>query len=348
MFKRLRGLFSYDLAVDLGTANSLIYARGKGIVLNEPSVIAIRNHLNPVDPKSIAAVGNRAKRMLGRTPGSITVTRPLRNGVIANYTITEAMLTHFTHAVHEFTYLHPSPRVLVGVPCGSTPVERRAIIESTTAAGARDVSLIEEPMAAAIGAGIPTAAPVGSMVLDIGGGTTEVAVVSLNGIVYSESVRIGGDRLDEVLIGFVRRNYGMTIGETTAERIKQEVGSAYPREEVRVISVHGGSIAEGVPRPLELNSNEVLEAFQETLMGLVSAVRRALEQAPPELVSDIAERGIVMTGGGVLLSGLDRLIAEDTGIPVVVADDPLTCVVRGAGQALEMLDKPGVDLFVRE
>lgn len=348
MFKRLRGLFSHDLAVDLGTANSLIYARGKGIVLNEPSVIAIRNHLDPVDPKSIAAVGNRAKRMLGRTPGSITVTRPLRDGVIANYTITEAMLKHFIHAVHEGTYLPPSPRVLIGVPCGSTPVERRAIIESTTAAGARDVSLIAEPMAAAIGAGIPTAAPVGSMVLDIGGGTTEVAVISLNSIVYSESVRIGGDRLDEVLVGFVRRNYGMTIGETTAERIKQEVGLAYPREEVRVISVHGGNIAEGVPRPLELNSNEILGALQETLMGLVSAVRRVLEQAPPELVSDIAERGIVMTGGGALLSGLDRLIAEDTGIPVVVADDPLTCVARGAGQALEMLDKPGVDLFVRE
>jgi rod shape-determining protein MreB len=348
MFERLRGLNSYDLAVDLGTANSLIYVRGKGIVLNEPSVIAIRGDHSSVDPKRIAAVGNSAKRMLGRTPDSITVTRPLREGVIANYTVTEAMLKYFIHKVHARKFLRPSPRVVVGVPCGSTQVERRAIRESVTAAGARGVYLLEEPVAAAIGAGLPIGAAVGSMVLDIGGGTTEVAVISLNGIVYAESLRLGGDRFDEVIINYVRRNYGIVIGETTAERIKVAVGSAYPGSSLKEIAVHGGNIAEGIPRRFVLNSNEILEALQETLGGVVSAVRRALERTPPELISDISDRGLVLTGGGALLAGLDRLISEETGVPVKVAEDPLTCVVRGAGQSLDLLDQPDVDLFINE
>ncbi len=345
VFKRFRGIFSNDLSIDLGTANTLIYVRGQGIVLNEPSVVAVRQDRGPGGPKSIAAVGMEAKRMIGRTPGSIVAIRPLKDGVIADFTVTEKMLQHFIRKVHENKFFRPSPRVLICVPCGSTQVERRAIKESAAGAGARDVYLIEEPMAAAIGAGMPVGEARGSMVLDIGGGTTEIAVLSLNGIVYSASVRIGGDRFDEAIINYVRRNYGTLIGESTAERIKHEIGSAYPGKEVLEIEVKGRNLSEGVPRSFTLNSNEILESLQEPLTGIVSAVKTALEQTPPDLGADIAERCMVLTGGGGLLRDLDRLLMEETGLPVIVAEDPLTCVARGGGRALEMIDEGGTELF---
>jgi rod shape-determining protein MreB len=342
MFKALRGMFSTDLSIDLGTANTLIYARGQGIVLNEPSVVAIRQERGQ---KIIAAVGVEAKNMLGRTPGNITAIRPLKDGVIADFTETEKMLKHFIQKVHEKRFFRPSPRVLVCVPCGSTQVERRAIKESAAGAGAREVYLIEEPMAAAVGAGMPVGEARGSMVLDVGGGTTEVAVISLNGIVYAASVRIGGDRFDEAIINYVRRNYGSLIGEATAEKIKMKIGSAYPGSEVREMEVKGRNLAEGVPRSFTLNSNEILEALQEPLTGIVSAVKTALEQTPPELGADVAERGMVLTGGGALLSDLDRLLSEETGLPVIVAEDPLTCVARGGGKVLELLDEHGGEIL---
>jgi rod shape-determining protein MreB len=348
MFRSLMGIFSNDLSIDLGTANTLIYVRGTGIVLDEPSVVAIRQDRGPGGPKSISAVGAEAKAMLGRTPGNITAIRPLKEGVIADFTVTEKMLQHFIHKVHEARFFRPSPRVLICVPCGSTQVERRAIKESAAGAGAREVYLIEEPMAAAIGAGMPVDEARGSMVLDIGGGTSEVAVISLNGIVYSSSVRIGGDRFDEAIVNYVRRNYGTLIGESTAERIKKEIGSAYPGAEMKEIEVKGRNLAQGVPRSFTLNSNEILEALQEPLAGIVGAVKTALEQTPPELGADVAERGIVLTGGGALLRDLDRLIMEETGLPVVVADDPLSCVARGGGRALELLDERGGDVFAVE
>ncbi|MGD8842341.1 MAG: rod shape-determining protein [Gammaproteobacteria bacterium] len=348
MFRSLMGMFSNDLSIDLGTANTLIYVRGQGVVLDEPSVVAIRQDRGPGGPKSIAAVGAEAKAMLGRTPGNITAIRPLKEGVIADFTVTEKMLQHFIHKVHEARFFRPSPRVLICVPCGSTQVERRAIKESAAGAGAREVYLIEEPMAAAIGAGMPVDEARGSMVLDIGGGTSEVAVISLNGIVYSSSVRIGGDRFDDAIVNYVRRNYGTLIGESTAELIKQQIGSAYPGAEMKELEVKGRNLAQGVPRSFTLNSNEILEALQEPLAGIVGAVKTALEQTPPELGADVAERGIVLTGGGALLRDLDRLLMEETGLPVVVADDPLTCVARGGGRALEMLDERGGDVFAVE
>jgi rod shape-determining protein MreB len=347
MFKRIRGLFSNDLAIDLGTANTLIYIPGQGIVLNEPSVVAIKED-RIRGAKTIAAVGLDAKRMLGRTPANITAIRPLKDGVIADFAVTERMLRFFIEKVHQSKLLRPSPRILICVPCGSTQVERRAIRESAAMAGAREVYLIEEPMSAAIGAGLPVDEAVGSMVLDIGGGTSEVAVISINGIVYSSSVRIGGDRFDEAIVNYVRRNYGTLIGEATAERIKHEIGTAYPGSEVREIEVKGRNLAEGVPRSFSLNSNEILEALQEPLSGIVGAVKVALEQTPPELGSDVATRGIFLTGGGALLKDIDRLIAEETGLPVYIADDPLTCVARGGGMVLEMLDKKGVSMFSLE
>jgi rod shape-determining protein MreB len=283
--------------------------------------------------------------MLGRTPGNITAIRPLKDGVIADFTITEKMLQYFIEKVHGNRLIRPSPRVLVCVPYGSTQVERRAIQESAEGAGARWVRLIEEPMAAAVGAGMPVHEARGSMVLDIGGGTSEVAVISLNGIVYAASVRIGGDRFDEAIINYVRRNYGILIGEATAERIKIEIGSAYPGQQVREISVKGRNLSEGVPRSFTLNSNEILEALQEPLQGIVGAVKAALEQTPPELGSDVAERGIVLTGGGALLRDIDKLLMEETGLPVVVAEDPLTCVARGGGKMLELIDEHGPGLF---
>src|SRR5690242_16240278 len=348
MFKGFRGLFSNDLSIDLGTANTLIYVRGQGIVLNEPSVVAIRQDRGPGGPRSVAAVGSDAKRMLGRTPGNIVTIRPMKDGVIADFTMTEEMLKQFIKKVHRARMFRPSPRVLICVPCGSTQVERRAIKESAESAGARDVYLIEEPMAAAIGAGIPVHEARGSMVVDIGGGTSEVAVIALNGIVYSQSVRIGGDRFDEAIINYVRRNHGTLIGETTAEKIKLEIGCAYPQPEVREMEVSGRNLAEGVPRMIVINSNEVLEALREPLAGIVMAIKQALEQTPPELCADVAERGIVLTGGGALLRDLDRLLTEETGLHVQVADDPLTCVARGGGRALEMLDMHGNEFFAPE
>lgn len=347
MFKKFRGMFSNDLSIDLGTANTLIYVRGQGIVLNEPSVVAIRTHLGQ---KTVTAVGTDAKRMLGRTPGNITAIRPLKDGVIADFEVTEKMLQHFISKVHENSFLPPSPRVLVCVPCKSTQVERRAIRESVLSAGAREVRLIEEPMAAAIGAGLPVDKASGSMVVDIGGGTTEIAIISLNGIVYAESVRIGGDRFDEAIITHVRRNYGSLIGDATAERIKKEIGCAYPSEDgvLREIDVRGRNLAEGVPRSFTLNSDEILESLQEPLSAIVQAVKSALEQSPPELASDIAESGLVLTGGGALLKDLDKLLAEETGLPVIVADDPLTCVARGGGKAMEMMDANDMDSLTIE
>jgi len=334
--------------MDLGTANTLIYAKGKGIVLNEPSVVAIRQDRGPGGPKTIEAYGKDAKGMLGRTPQNITAIRPMRDGVIADFNITEKMLQHFIRSVHESKVLRPSPRVLICVPCGATQVERRAIRESANGAGARKVYLIDEPMAAAIGAGMPVDEPKGSMVLDIGGGTSEVAVISLNGIVYAASVRVGGDKFDEAITNYVRRNYGILIGEATAEKIKHEIGTAYPGKDLLEIEVKGRNLSEGIPRSFSLNSNEILESLQEPLHGIVSAVKTALEQTPPELGADVAERGIVLTGGGSLLRDLDRLIMEETGLPVVIAEDPLTCVARGGGRVLELIDQHGGDFLAVE
>jgi rod shape-determining protein MreB len=335
MFKKIRGFFSSDLSIDLGTANTLIYVREKGIVLNEPSVVAIRHHLGQ---KIIEAVGVDAKRMLGRTPGNITAIRPLKDGVIADFQVTEKMLQHFIKKVHASSFVPPSPRVLICVPCMATEVEKRAIKESAYRAGAREVFLIEEPMAAAMGAGLPVEEAVGSMVVDIGGGTTEIAILSLNGVVFSDSVRIGGDRFDESIVNFVRRKYGSVIGDSTAERIKMEIGGAYLSKEVREIDVRGRNLAEGVPKSFTLNSDEILESLQEPLAGIVQAVKRVLEQSPPELASDIAETGIVLTGGGSMLRDLDRLLTAETGLPVILSEEPLTCVARGGGEALEMMD----------
>jgi rod shape-determining protein MreB and related proteins len=345
MLKKLRGMFSNDLSIDLGTANTLIYVREQGIVLDEPSVVAIRVHNGQ---KTIEAVGMDAKRMLGRTPGNITAIRPLKDGVIADFQVTEKMLQHFIAKVHENSFIRPSPRVLICVPCMSTQVERRAIRESALSAGAREVRLIEEPMAAAIGAGLAVEEANGSMVVDVGGGTTEIAIISLNGVVYRDSARIGGDRFDEAIVSHVRRRYGSLIGDATAERIKQEVGCAFAGSELREIDVRGRNLAEGVPRSFTLNSDEILEALQEPLAQIVQSVKTGLEQSPPELAADIAESGIVLTGGGALLRDLDRLIADETGLPVIVADDPLTCVARGGGRAMELMDRHTIDLLSTE
>ena len=342
MLKAIRGIFSNDLSIDLGTANTLIYVREQGIVLDEPSVVAIRISNGQ---KTIEAVGADAKRMLGRTPGNIMAIRPLKDGVIADFQVTEKMLQHFISRVHKNSFIRPSPRVLICVPCNSTQVERKAIRESALSAGAREVRLIEEPMAAAIGAGLPVEEASGSMVVDIGGGTTEIAILSLNGVVYSDSVRTGGDRFDESIVSYVRRNYGSIIGDSTAERIKQEVGTAIGGSELREIDVRGRNLAEGVPRAFKINSDEVMDALQDALAVIIQGVKGALEQSPPELASDIAESGIVMTGGGALLRGLDRLLSNETGLPVVIADDPLTCVARGGGKALELMDEYNIDFL---
>lgn len=344
MIKNIIGYFSNDLSIDLGTANTLVYASGKGVVLNEPSVVALRSE-NGKPTKTVVAVGTDAKAMLGRTPGSIEAIRPLKDGVIADFIVTEAMLQAFIKKAHSSRYFRPNPRVLVCVPYGSTQVERRAIRESAEGAGARKVFLIEEPMAAAIGAGLPVHEARGSMVVDIGGGTSEIAVLSLNGIVYGNSVKIGGDTFDESIINFIRRNYGILIGEATAERIKHEIGSAYPGDSVSEISVKGRNLSEGVPRTFTLNSNEILESLQEPLQSIANSLKSALEQTPPELGSDIAERGIVLTGGGALLNNIEKLLAEETGLPVLLADNPLTCVARGGGKIIEILDKQGTDIF---
>lgn len=346
MFKKFLGLFSNDLSIDLGTANTLVYVKGQGIVLDEPSVVAVRqDRMGAL--KSIAAVGTDAKLMLGRTPKSIMAIRPMKDGVIADFFVTEKMLQHFIKQVHSNNFMRPSPRVLVCVPAGATQVERRAIKESAIGAGAREVYLIEEPMAAAIGAGLPVHEATGSMVIDIGGGTTEVAVLSLNGIVYSTSVRIGGDKLDEAIVAYVRRHFGSAIGEATGERIKKEIATAKidSEDDVKEMEVHGHNLAEGAPRTFTLNSKHVLEAIEQPLTGIVEAVKSVLEQCPPELAADIFERGMVLTGGGALLRNLDRLLSDSTGVTVVTAEDPLTCVARGGGKALDMIDMHGGDVF---
>jgi len=343
----LGSYFSTDMAIDLGTANTLIYVHGQGIALDEPSVVAIREESGANGKKMIQQVGLAAKQMLGRTPGNITAIRPMKDGVIADFTVTEQMLKMFIRRVNPPRLLSANPRIVICVPCGSTQVERRAIREAAYGAGARKVELIEEPMAAALGADMPVESPTGSMVVDIGGGTTEVGVISLGGIVYSNSVRVGGDKFDEAIINYIRRNYGMLIGEVTAEIIKKGIGSAFPGSEVREIEVKGRNLAEGIPRSFTISSNEILEALAEPLNSIVSAVKSALEHTPPELGADIAEKGMVMTGGGALLRDIDRLLMEETGLSVIVADDPLTCVVRGAGIALENMDRT-IGIFARD
>lgn len=345
MLKRLRGMFSTDLSIDLGTANTLIYVRERGIILDEPSVVAIRMHNGQ---KSIEAVGKEAKRMLGRTPGNIQAIRPLKDGVIADFQVTEKMLQHFIAKVHESKFIRPSPRVLICVPCTSTQVERRAIRESALSAGAREVKLIEEPMAAAIGAGLQVEEATGCMVVDIGGGTTEIAIISLNGVVYRDSIRIGGDRFDESIVSYVRRKYGSLIGDSTAERIKQEIGCGYKSDELKEIDVRGRHLAEGVPRSFTLTNDEILAALEEPLDAMMRSIKLALEQSPPELAADIAESGIVLTGGGALLTDLDKRITNETGLPVFIAEDPLTCVARGGGKALELMDRHVLDLLSTE
>jgi rod shape-determining protein MreB len=338
MFGFLRRYISTDLAIDLGTANTLIYVRGQGIVLDEPSVVAIRQEGGPNGKKTIQAVGKEAKQMLGKVPGNIEAIRPMKDGVIADFTVTEQMLKQFIRMVHDSKFFRPSPRIIICVPCGSTQVERRAIRESALGAGASQVYLIEEPMAAAIGAGLPVSDATGSMVVDIGGGTTEVGIISLGGMVYKGSVRVGGDKFDEAIVNYIRRNYGMLIGEQTAEAIKKAIGSAFPGSEVKEMEVKGRNLSEGIPRSFTISSNEILEALTDPLNNIVSAVKNALEQTPPELGADIAEKGMMLTGGGALLRDLDRLLMEETGLPVLVAEDPLTCVVRGSGMALERMD----------
>lgn len=334
-----KNYFSTDLAIDLGTANTLIYIRGQGVVLNEPSVVAIRQDGGPNGKKVIQQVGLAAKQMLGRTPGNISAIRPMKDGVIADFTVTEQMLKHFIKKVNPPRLFSFNPRIVICVPYGSTQVERRAIREAAYGAGASKVELIEEPMAAAIGANLPIEEPTGSMVVDIGGGTTDVGVISLGGIVYSTSVRVGGDKFDEAIINYIRRNYGMLIGEVTAELIKKEIGSAYPGSEVREMEVKGRNLAEGVPRSFAISSNEILESLADPLNSIVSAVKSALELTLPELGADIAEKGMVLTGGGALLRDIDRLLMEETGLSVIVAEDPLTCVARGSGIALENMDQ---------
>ncbi len=336
MFNQFRGVFARDLAIDLGTANTLIYAQRQGIILNEPSVVAYR--IKRGQNHRVIAVGADAKRMLGRTPTNITAIRPLKDGVIAEFDVTREMLQHFIGKVHERSFLRPSPRVIVSVPCRSTAVERKAILQSARDSGARDVRLIEEPMAAALGAGLPVHEAVGTLVVDIGGGTTEVAVLSLSGVVHADTVRVGGDRFDESVVNFVRRTHGTMIGEAIAETIKRDIGVAYEQKDPRELKVRGHNLQLGVPRMFTLNSNDVLEALRDPLTMIVQSVKNALEATPPELSADIAETGMVLTGGGALLKDLDVLLAEETGVPVIVAEDPLTCVARGGGKALDAFD----------
>lgn len=345
MLKRLKGLFSNDLSIDLGTANTLVYVREKGIILDQPSVVAIKTNAGQ---RTVVAVGTDAKKMLGRTPSNITAIRPLKDGVIADFQVTEEMLKHFIQEVHEDSYIRPSPRILVAVPCQSTQVERRAIRESVLKAGAREVRLIEEPMAAAIGAGLPVEEASGSMIVDIGGGTTEVAILALNGVVYSNSLKVGGDRLDEAIVAYIRRNQGVLIGDSTAEKIKHTIGTASPDAESLEMEVRGRNLAEGTPVTFTMESKQIYDAMLEPLSSIVQAIRSALEASPPELSADISERGIVLTGGGALLRDIEVLISNQTGVLVIVAEDPITCVARGAGRALEIMDKHDIDLLSTE
>ncbi|AFK52600.1 MAG: rod shape-determining protein [Tistrella sp.] len=337
MFSSLLGILSADMAIDLGTANTLVYVKGRGIVLNEPSVVAI---MNVKGKKQVLAVGEEAKLMLGRTPGNIEAIRPLRDGVIADFEVAEEMIKHFIRKVHN-RRTFASPQIIVCVPSGSTAVERRAIQESAESAGARRVFLIEEPMAAAIGAGLPVTEPTGSMVVDIGGGTTEVAVLSLGGIVYSRSVRVGGDKMDEAIIAYIRRNHNLLIGESSAERIKTEVGSACPPADGdgKVLQIKGRDLMHGVPREIVITERQIAESLAEPVGQIVESVKVALEHTAPELAADIVDKGIVLTGGGALLGNLDLVLRNATGLPVSIADDPLSCVALGTGRALEEMKK---------
>jgi len=330
----ISGLFSHDLAIDLGTANTLVYVKGKGIVLNEPSVVAVKKGAH--GGTKVLAVGKEAKLMLGRTPGNIVAIRPMKDGVIADFEISEAMLRYFIRKVHQRSRL-VRPRIIIGVPSGITPVEKRAVRESAESAGAREVFFIEEPMAAAIGAGLPVTEPRGSMVVDIGGGTTEVAVISLGGIVHSISVRVAGDKMDEAIVEYVKRKYRLLIGYTTAETIKTTIGNAYPDDQVQTVEVKGRDLATGTPKILTVDSDEVREAISEQLNAIVGTVRAALEQMPPELAADLVDSGIVLAGGGALLKNMDVLLRSETGLPITIADDPLSAVAVGAGMALSNL-----------
>ena len=335
LFDWVNGLFSNDLAIDLGTATTLIYVRGKGIVSCEPSVVAVQRDTR--GNKKVLAVGREAKEMLGRTPHNIQAVRPLRDGVIADFEITEAMLRYFiARASNRRTLV--KPRIVICVPFGITEVEKRAVKESAESAGAREVYLIEEPMAAAIGAGLPITEASGNMVVDIGGGTTEVAVISLAGIVYSQSVRVAGDKMDEAIMGYIKRKYNMAIGEQTAERIKISVGNAHPLDAPQTMEVKGRDMVAGIPKTVVVNADEIREALAEPIHAIVEAVLVALERTPPELAADIVDKGVVLTGGGALLKNLDVLLREETGLPVMVCDDPISAVVLGSGKALEHLE----------
>jgi rod shape-determining protein MreB and related proteins len=331
----LAGMFSNDLAIDLGTANTLVYVKGKGIVTDEPSVVAVQR--DGRGGKKILAVGKEAKEMLGRTPGSIVAVRPMKDGVIADFEITEAMLRYFIEKAHNRRTM-VKPRIIICVPYGITEVEKRAVRESAESAGARQVFLIEEPMAAAIGAGLPITEPSGSMIVDIGGGTTEVAVISLAGIVFSKSVRVGGDKMDEAIVNYLKRKYNLLIGERTAEQIKISIGTAYPDDEIKVMNVKGRDLVAGIPKTIEVSSEEIREAIAEPVNAIVEAVRIALEKTPPELAADIVDKGIVLAGGGALIKNLDILLREETGLPIMIAEDPLTAVVLGSGKALDQID----------
>jgi rod shape-determining protein MreB len=335
-FSGILGMFSNDLAIDLGTANTLVYVKGKGVVLSEPSVVAVRT--DPRSKNRVLAVGLEAKNMLGRTPGHIVAIRPMRDGVIADFEVTEAMLRHFIHKAHNRrTFVRP--RIIVAVPSGITQVEKRAVKESAESAGAREVFLIEEPMAAAIGAGLPITEPTCNMVVDIGGGTTEVAVISLAGIVYSRSIRIAGDKMDASIIQYIKRKYNLLIGERTAEIIKTTIGNAYPGlQNLETIEVKGRDLASGIPKILSIDSEEIRIAISEQIDAIVETIKIALEQTPPELAADIVDRGIVLTGGGALLKNLDKLLKEETGLPITIADDPLLTVALGTGKALDNIE----------
>ncbi|RMF11340.1 MAG: rod shape-determining protein [Alphaproteobacteria bacterium] len=333
MFSKILGWMSSDMAIDLGTANTLVYVKDRGIVLNEPSVVAIKNDHGI---KEVLAVGHEAKQMLGRTPGNIEAIRPLRDGVIADFEVAEAMIKYFIRKVHNRSML-ATPQIVICVPSGSTPVERKAIRDSALEAGARRVFLIEEPMAAAIGAGLPVTEPTGSMIVDVGGGTSEVAVLSLGGIVYANSVRVGGDKMDEAIINYIRRNHSLLIGESSAERIKKEIGTAAPPEDGtgKTLRIKGRDLMNGVPKEIPIDQLQVAEALSEPVSAIIEGVKLALEQTPPELAADIVEKGIVLTGGGALLANLDKVIRDATGLPVTIADEPLTCVALGSGRSLE-------------
>jgi rod shape-determining protein MreB len=335
MFKKFFSLFSNDLAIDLGTANTLVVAKDRGIVINEPSVVAV--HRNSRGQTKVLAVGKEAKEMLGRTPGSITAIRPMRDGVIADFEVTQVMLRHFIKkATSEHSLFRP--RIIICIPFGITQVEKRAVKESAQMAGAREVFLIEEPMAAAIGAGLPIMEPSGNMIVDIGGGTTEVAVISLGGIVYSKSVRVAGDKFDEAILSYIKRKYSLLVGERTSEQIKIAIGNAYPFEDEKTYEVKGRDMITGAPKTIEINSEEIRDALAEPVSAVADAIKVALERTPPELAADIVDNGIILAGGGSLLANLDILIKEKTGLPVALAEDPLTCVVRGSGKVLQDID----------